>query len=237
MDGGQIHNHNRYQVHLNVKKTVIIGLLFVTGQVLAATGYITDRLEITLRSGQSTQHQILRMLPSGAAVDVLETDEESGYSKVRTGDGVEGWVLSRYLEKEPGAREQLAGIRTRLAAARQENQDLSQKVSKLESEKRSLDKDRQNLQQEQQRINRELDHVKTISSKPLEVDQENRGLKERLIHMEQQTQTYQQEIARLKDRTARDWFIIGAGVILLGMVIGLIIPKIRWRKKSSWGSL
>ena len=43
--------------------------------------------------------------------------------------------------------------------------------------------------------------------------------------------------AGLKDRTARDWFMVGAGVVILGMIIGLIIPRIRWRKKSSWDSL
>jgi SH3 domain protein len=31
--------------------------------------------------------------------------------------------------------------------------------------------------------------------------------------------------------------MVGAGVIILGMIIGLIIPRIRWRKKSSWDTL
>ena len=47
-------------------------------------------------------------------------------------------------------------------------------------------------------------------------------------------QTVQQENESLKDRTARDWFMVGAAVVLLGIIIGLIIPKIRFRKKSSW---
>ena len=220
-----------------MKITVIIALLFFTSSGFAATGYITDRFEITLRSGTSTQHQILRMLSSGAAVDVLETDAESGYTKVRTQDGAEGYVLSRYIDNQPGAREQLADLRKQLANAKQENQNLAKTVRDLQNDKKGLDKDKQNLQNDQDRLKRELSHIKQISSKPLEVDQENTSLKERLIHMEQQNQTSQQEIASLKDRTARDWFVVGAGVVLLGIFIGLIIPKIRWRKKSSWGSL
>jgi SH3 domain protein len=47
-------------------------------------------------------------------------------------------------------------------------------------------------------------------------------------------QTLQQENAGLKDRTARDWFMVGAGVVLLGILAGLFIPRIRWRRKSSW---
>jgi SH3 domain protein len=28
--------------------------------------------------------------------------------------------------------------------------------------------------------------------------------------------------------------MVGAGVVLIGILAGLIIPRIRWRKKSSW---
>jgi len=39
------------------------------------------------------------------------------------------------------------------------------------------------------------------------------------------------------DSTQR-WFLIGAGVVLLGIILGLILPHLRFqRRKSSWGSL
>jgi SH3 domain protein len=59
-------------------------------------------------------------------------------------------------------------------------------------------------------------------------------MKGRMISLERQLQTVQQENETLKDRTARDWFMVGAAVILLGIIVGLIIPKIRFRKKSSY---
>ena len=68
----------------------------------------------------------------------------------------------------------------------------------------------------------------------LAIDSENKDLKSRLVSLERQLQTVQQENESLKDRTARDWFMVGAAVVLLGIIIGLIIPKIRFRKKSSW---
>jgi SH3 domain protein len=55
------------------------------------------------------------------------------------------------------------------------------------------------------------------------------------VALERNMQTVQQENESLKDRTARDWFMVGAAVVLLGILVGLIIPRIRWRKKSSWG--
>src|SRR3569833_2253419 len=58
----------------------------------AETRYVCDELEVTLRTGQSTQHQIVRMVKSGTAVVVLATDANTGYTKVRTPSGAEGWV-------------------------------------------------------------------------------------------------------------------------------------------------
>ena len=47
----------------------------------------------------------------------------------------------------------------------------------------------------------------------------------------------QQRIRALKERSERDWFIAGAGVLLGGMILGFIIPKIRWKRRRSWGEL
>ena len=65
--------------------TVLLALL--AGAASAETRYITDQLEVTMRSGQSTRNAIVRMLRSGAAVEVLETDAEAGYTKVRVSGG------------------------------------------------------------------------------------------------------------------------------------------------------
>ena len=75
------------------------------------------------------------------------------------------------------------------------------------------------------------------ASSALAIDAENKELKSRIVAYERQAQSLQQENEGLKDHTARDWFMVGAGVVILGMIIGLIIPRIRWRKKSSWDSL
>ena len=84
---------------------ILFLLLLLTSAASAQPRYVSDRLEVTLRTGTSTQHSIIRMVPSGARVEVLETDGASGYSRVRAADGTEGWVLTRYLMEEPAARD------------------------------------------------------------------------------------------------------------------------------------
>ena len=51
-----------------------------------------------------------------------------------------------------------------------------------------------------------------------------------------QVEELKQENRELENDSDQKWFMIGAGVTLVSLFIGLIIPNIRWRKKDSWSS-
>jgi len=221
-------------------KSILLSLaltLGLLGQAMAETRYVSDRLEIQMRAGKGTQFRILRSLPSGTPLEVLEVDKENGYSRVREPGGVEGWVLNHLLMSGPSARDRLARAEKKLARLELENNKLKASLAKLRKAKGSTDKQRSTLEKENQKLSQELERIRRTASSALAIDAENRELKSRIVAYERQTQSLQQENESLKDRTARDWFMVGAGVILLGMIIGLVIPRIRWRKKSSWDSL
>jgi len=212
-------------------------LVLVNGLAAAETRYVSDRLEIQMRTGKGNQYRILRMLPSGTPLEVLETDQENGYSRVRTPSGVEGWVLSRYLMKGRAARDRLADAEKKLAQLELENRKLKAELADLRKAKGGLDQARSQLSRENRKLSQQLEEIKRTASSALAIDAENKELKSRIVAYERQLQTLQQENDSLKDRTARDWFMVGAGVVLLGIIIGLIIPRIRWRRKSSWDTL
>jgi len=219
-----------------VKNTyfLVFLLFFLAGNAVAETRYVSDVLEITMRSGKGTSFGITRMLRSGTAVQVLEVDKKSGYTQVRTKSGKEGWVLSRFLMNGRAARERLATTEKSLAELELENRKLTTSMSTLSEEKKMLASNLGKLEGESRSVGQELTEIKRTASSALAIDSENKDLKGRLVSLERQLQTVQQENQSLKDRTARDWFMVGAAVVLLGIVIGLIIPKIRFRKKSSW---
>ena len=216
---------------------VVVLFLGLVGSAFAETRYVSDRLEIQMRTGKGTQFRILRMLPSGTPLEVLEVDQENGYSRVRAPGGVEGWVLNRYLMKGQAARDRLADAEKRLAEFELENRKLKTSFGDLKQEKSQADDKRGALDKENRKLTQELEEIRRTASSALAIDTENKDLKGRIVAYERQLQTLQQENEGLKDRTARDWFMVGAGVIILGMIIGLIIPRIRWRKKSSWDTL
>ena len=87
-----------------MKRTLFFIFLLGSSSAIAETGYITDQLKITLRSGESTTHKVVRMLPSGTAVTVLSRNSSTNYAKVRMADGTTGYVLNRMLLTERPAR-------------------------------------------------------------------------------------------------------------------------------------
>ncbi|HED52087.1 MAG TPA: TIGR04211 family SH3 domain-containing protein [Gammaproteobacteria bacterium] len=221
-------------------KSIILSLALVLGllsQAMAETRYVSDRLEIQMRAGKGTQFRILRSLPSGTPLEVLEVDKQNQYSRVRAPGGVEGWVLNHLLMSGPSARDRLAKAEKKLARLELENSKLKTSLAKLREDKGSTDQERSTLKKETNKLNQELERIRRTASSALAIDAENKDLKNKIVGYERQSQSLLQENQSLKDRTARDWFMVGAGVILLGMIIGLIIPRIRWRKKSSWDSL
>ncbi len=221
-------------------KSISLVLALALGLVttgFAETRYVSDRLDIQMRTGKGTKFRILRMLPSGTAVEVLETDKANGYTRVRTPGGVEGWVLSRLLMKDRAARDKLADAEKRLARLELENRKLTASFAEIQSVKGSIDQERNRLNKDNRKLSQDLEEIRRTASSALAIDAENNELKSRIVAYERQLQALQQENEGLKDRTARDWFMVGAGVVILGMVIGLIIPRIRWRKKSSWDTL
>jgi len=209
-------------------------VLILSGNAMAETRYVSDTLEITMRSGKGTSFGITRMLRSGTPVKVLATDKKTGYTQVRTNSGKEGWVLSRFLMKGQAARDRLSTAEKNLAELELENRKLTTTMTSLKEEKGTLESSLSTLEGESRGVSQELAEIRRTASSALAIDSENKDLKGRMVSLERQLQTVQQENETLKDRTARDWFMVGAAVVLLGIIVGLIIPKIRFRKKSSW---
>jgi SH3 domain protein len=201
----------------------------------AEVRYVIDKLIITMRSGQSNQHQILRTWPSNTALEILEPGEK--YSKARGPDGTEGWVLNQYITAKPTAKLQLASSQQKLAKAQKENARLKTELGELQGKEGTLSKQKNKLSRDNKKQMDELKHLRRVAAKPLKLESENQRLKKELLELESEHELLLQENQMLGDSSDRDWFLNGAGVIILGIIIGLIAPSLRTRKKSSWGSL
>ncbi|NOX08670.1 MAG: TIGR04211 family SH3 domain-containing protein [Gammaproteobacteria bacterium] len=226
----------------NISKTVtlMLTLLFIfnSAPLLAEERYVSDRLEITMRSGQGSQFKIIRMLKSGTPLELIEQDKSSGYSLMRTKRGTEGWVLNRYLMRTPAARTQLEQIKKQQGQLSHEKKKLAKQQQEGEDHLKNLEQSSKKLLINNRSLSKQLEEIHKTASSALAINNENKTLKARLMKIEREQQTLQQEYSALKDRTDRDWFMIGAGVLLLGIIAGLILPRFQWRRRhQDWGSL
>lgn len=223
---------------MNKAIVAVIGWLLLCGSAAAQqTFYVDDELVVTMRGGKGTQFQIIRTLKSGTKLEVLETDEESGYSLARTNGGTEGWVLTRYLTPTPIAKQRLAAAEQKLVAQNKEIADLKSRLGEANQSRDTLKQNSSKLENENKKLLQELKHIREVSTNALALEKNNKELRERMIRVETDLQAMEQQNAVLKDRSARDWFITGTGVTILGITIGLIVPRLRVQRKSKWSEL
>lgn len=201
--------------------------------VQAETQYVSDHLVITVRTGQGAQFQIIKTLESGDHVKVLEVTD-TGYTQVETADGTEGWVRSQYLAEQPVASEKLVKTEARLLKTRTALKALRVKYATLSKEHKMLSKTQASLSTNKEQLDSELARLNEVAKKPILLDKQNRELQEKNVTLEKDLQRLNQENYSLKDRSQREWFIVGALVLFGGMILGFIIPKLRSRKRSTW---
>jgi SH3 domain protein len=228
--------HNKKQLRRTIRSGLIC-LLFITAQhAMAANRYVTDEFEVTMRSGTSTSNSIVLLLKSGDKVSVLEEDLASQYSLVETEEGKKGYVLSRFLNELPSAKQ-------RLLEAQQEKQQQSQSISTLRNEINQLRVDYEDEQADNESLKStllasegELGRVRSASEDTLNILEDNERLNSIVKTLREEKQTLADENERLKDSTGIDWFVRGAAVSLVAFLLGIIITRIRWRKQDTWGS-
>lgn len=196
------------------------------------TAYITDRAEVFLRAGEGTQYKITERLYSGTQLTVLKRNPTTGYSKVKLENGHTGWLLTRFLIDHPGAGPELEKANQVLASLKEENQHMKEELDALRATRERVTSEQQELQKEKLQISNELNTIRHAATHAVEIKQERDILQDRVVKLERETQKLQRDKQTLENSTAQDWFIRGAGVLLGGIVIGLILPKLSWRRKS-----
>ena len=216
----------------------ILGLLWVLSFSAFAgqRAYVTDRLEVQMRSGQSLQHKILKMVQSGTALTVLEEDASTGYSNVALDSGEQGWILSRYLTTQPVARVQMEESQRKSSDLIEENKTLKAELATMRAGKDALDKSSQDLNSEVSKLNSELISIRQASANAIQIQAERDQLQETVINLQRDVETLRREKKAQEADTKQDWFLIGAGVLLGGILLGVILPRLSWRKRSSWDS-
>ena len=203
----------------------VIATAFVGPAAFAQSAWVTDQFEITLRSGPSTSNAIQLMVDSGTRLEVIERDADSGYTNVRTQGGTEGWVLTRYLMSEPSAREQLQRLTSQLTNANSRGSSLDSQLNAIKIA--SLERDKAAVEEE-------LAEIRRTAANVLAINEQNKSLMDQLTAAQIKADTLEQENRGLRSQTTRYWFMAGGLVLLVGIILGIWLPRVQWRRRSRY---
>ena len=134
--------------------------------------YITDQVDIPIRSDKAFGNNIIRSLPSGTELSILQITDDNTWAQIKYENTV-GWIIASYLSKDPPAREELKKLKRSYNA----NKLL---ISKFQVEKEELEKKLVSLKQENadlvvqsSKSQAEKAHIEQIYQDALKLEHEN----------------------------------------------------------------
>jgi len=112
----------------------LVLVLLAPAAAVGQTVYVTDQLVLGLHETPDPESAIVKLVPSGTPLEVLEREGE--LAQVRTDDGVIGWVDTEYVIEERPAHlalleleAQNADLRAELELARSERERLQEELA------------------------------------------------------------------------------------------------------------
>ncbi len=145
--------------------------------------------------------------------------------------------MTRFLMDEPAARAQLAEAQEDFTREREIARDLASQLETMGQTAGEIEQSRSALATDKKLLQTELAQIKQAAADTLAIKERNQNLNQQLEAVSMDLDAAKQRNRALKERSERDWFIGGAGVLLGGIIIGLVIPKIRWKRRRGWGEL
>lgn len=223
-------------------KICFFSLFFLSVQLItstylqAETRYVNDILIISLRTGPDKTYKITKTLKTGTALKVLADKGE--FIKVETEGGVTGWVAKYYTDlKLPKAviikqqKAKLLKLETKLKKQQEINRHSSEKIfnnqeelnSELENllaQKRQNDQNYTELSNQYNELKVNYEQYLTESGDIIQTSMErDKLLKENLILKDKITKLIISNKS-LENYKLIYWFLAGAGILLIGWLLG-----------------
>jgi len=217
--------------------TIILFLYLLTvcalarGQESATQGslrYIIDTVVVTIRKQANDSSEVLTRVKSGDQVRLTGGTKEP-YEHVVLDDGTRGWVDKRYLSDRQVARVEVEALRTALEEL-QLRYDESL-IAQTDSEQSLI-----RLSDDFRIVSEELETLRASAGNPTDTELKLEQLQDKTTVIKAEGEHLLRRNKELEESSDTRWFLIGAGVLLGGIVLGLALPK-GGKKRSSWGRL
>lgn len=226
-----------------VRKTISVVLLIVAfivsssiNSVFADTRYVSDRLIISVRDGQNQNAAVLGYIETGAPLDILEEKED--LLRIRTEDGIEGWVRAQYIISEKPKVLIIENLKNEITALKKE---IETSKNEQDSASNTLSKTKKMYQEEIEELKEEVNINQKFAAKAKSDFIQLNKKHTNLLRHSKNTEGLIGEVEKLKKLNAElnteakslrkdrknplksnkiQSFIAGAGVLLFGFILG-----------------
>lgn len=215
---------------------LLVGLWVFASGAMAQTVYISDVFFVPVRSGAGSQYRIVHQgIRSGTQMTLLGESSDGEWVNIRTDGGLEGWIPTQYLLREQPARMQLTAAQTKLAAATKRAEDLEAELKKLRAEHNSLAQTADSQAKESEQYAEELRKIRALSADSINLNQRYQDLLAKHDLMQTEFDAVRAENDRLKSNKTINQWMFGAGLVVFGMFLMLILPVfMRQKRHSDW---
>ena len=208
---------------------VIAMLLLLLSSTTWAAMYVTEIMTVTMRTGPGTQNKIIAILNSGDKLEVIKQGE--GWSYVRLANGKEGWVLTRYLTSQTPTRPLLNNLEKKHEMLMEKCRATGEDNTRLKSENDQLKSDLEENIRKLAEMTALYETLKTESSDFIAVKSQLDKTAKDLDNAKQNEKQLEKMVVKLRNNQILKGIMLGAGILLLGILLGSISK--RQKRRSS----
>jgi SH3 domain protein len=218
--------------------------LLISYPVTADPHYIRDTLYVPLRAQPAENADFIeKALPSGTEVTIVDSNPINGYVLTRLPDGTEGYILLQYLVDQPIARERLESLsseldslKSELEQARLNQADQRSELNKAEQLTTSHLESLKLAGDENTLLSAELERMTQLSQPAQDREDKYAALQQQFEDLTREMAQLQAKVDQSNTEQQQQWFMIGAGTILFGILLGFWMARKLYQGKitGSW---
>lgn len=214
----------------------VVIFILALGSAQAETVYVADDANLALHDAATHQAKVIKSLPTGTPLTLIDKASKAEFAHVRLLDGTEGWIKSKYTKKQPPPFDPKDTANKTISLLQADNTALKTELSSLKATLTPDSSLEKSLATERDQLARELIDLKKTANNAYQIKTERDQLQERVVSVERDLQQSKLENQALKDTASQDWFLYGGVLSLVGVLLGFILPKLSWQRKSGWDS-
>lgn len=200
------------------------------------TIWVTNEVTVDVLGRAASNATVLTRVSSGTALSIVRKGRRFTLVEVTLEDGgnKRGWVANEWLQDTPPpavALEMAQASVKRLTAAQDE---WLMEREALQDELVGVRDDFQVQQRSLEDLQQRYDALALTSSQAVQLAEDNQQLEQQEQQLGEQLSVLLEENNDLRDLQLLYWAIAGAGVLFVGILLGLLLPKLSRRQDDRW---